>query len=201
MANQTSQSAHKSLIQARRRHRPLLPCPTKSQSQSRNPGRKSRPETDQPSAAQEMAPRPGPKKEGPKNRAQILGSIFVPTGRSQTVWLHPCWTKMVPRKRSSKKRPFPKQTQARPKCHQTSNSCYKHCQRRIPQLSAREKHSAISQMWNQTLLRPNTTEHLCHKVVGPKDKLKARILTYIIVLNSTTKNSLASNLKTNNLKH
>ena len=39
----------------------------------------------QPNAAQEMTPRTGPKKEGPKNRAQILGIIFVPTGRSQTV--------------------------------------------------------------------------------------------------------------------
>ena len=142
-----------------------------------------------------------PRKRGLRTEPRKWSSFLSKQGEAQQYSLTPLGKKRCPEKRSSKKGPFPKQTQARPKCHQTSNSCYKHCQRRIPQLSAREKHSAISQMWNQTLLRPNTTEHLCHKVVGPKDKLKARTLTYIIVLNSTTKNSFASNLKTNNLKH
>ena len=57
-----------------------------------------------PNAAQEMAQIPGPKTERPKNRAQKMVSNFVEQGRSQTVWLHPCATKIVPRKRS--KMPF-----------------------------------------------------------------------------------------------
>ena len=68
-----------------------------------------------PNAAQEMAQIPGPKTERPKNRAQKMVSIFVQQGRSQTVWLHPCATKIVPRKRSSKKCRFQQQTQPQKK--------------------------------------------------------------------------------------
>ena len=64
-----------------------------------------------PNAAQEMAQIPGPKTERPKSRAQKMVSNFVEQGRSQTVWLHPCATKIVPRKRSSKKCRFQQQTQ------------------------------------------------------------------------------------------
>ena len=107
----------------------------------------------------------------------------------------------MPRKRSSKKGPFPKQTQAQKTVIRPGTPVTSAVSGENRQLSAREKHSDVSQMWNQTLLRPNSTEHHIHKVVRSKNKLKARTLTYIIVLNSTAKNSHASNLKTNNFKH
>ena len=46
MANQTSLLAHGSIIQARRRHRPLLPIPTMSPCQGRNPATELRPPSD-----------------------------------------------------------------------------------------------------------------------------------------------------------
>ena len=51
-----------------------------------------------------------------------------------------------------KKWPFSKTNTGPTNSHQTSDSCDKRCQRRNRQLSAREKHSDVSQMWNQTLL-------------------------------------------------
>ena len=98
-----------------------------------------------PNAAQEMAQIPGPKTERPKSRAQKMVSNFSNRGEARQYGFTPVREKSCPENGHQKIAVFSRKHSPK-KTHQTRDSAHKHCQRTDKQLSAREKHTDVSQM-------------------------------------------------------
>ena len=144
-----------------------------------------------------MTPKPGPKKERPKNRAQKMVTIFSQRGEARQSGFTPVPKKWCPENGPQKMVVFLKKTGPK-NGPQTSAACNKNCQLTNRQLTPREKPSDASQMKNHSLMRRSSTEYSNHQHDGSKNECEATSLTYIIVLNSTASTSQGPNVNTNN---
>ena len=125
MANQTSLLAHGSIIQARRRHRPLLPIPTMSPCQGRNPATELRPET-----VHQTRPKKWPKfrvqkQRGPKTEPRKWSAFLCNRGEARQYGFTPVGQKWCPENGHQKNGRFqnkhrPDQSDIRPATPATS---------------------------------------------------------------------------------
>ena len=135
MANQTSLRAHGSIIQARRRHRPLLPFPTMSQCQGRGPGETLKPETDNQARPKKWPPDRVQKKTGPRTEPRKR-SRFFKKGVKPDSWASPLADK------SGAQKPVIKKW----RCSKTNTGQQKQSsdQRLLRQAVSAEKQAALS---------------------------------------------------------